>query len=145
MYNILEQVGDIFQGMGLGIAPPGKLTVVLGKTVKVTVSVIYRGPAISGKLHVAFGAKDTVFNEDGHKQTTPDISVSFGPHGDWKNYIFTPTILIGGSAGVNYDLYAKFYGMSGVADQHSPTYLDVLDVIGLAEFTNFVITDYSVI
>ena len=125
---------------GLGVAPPGKLTVMVGDTVRVTLTIKYRGSAVSGKCHVTFGQKDTWFNEDGNKQV--DVSVSFGPNADWKTYTITADVYIGGSTGVNYDLYAKIMGVPG-PDIFTPTYMNVLDVIGAPEFKDFVITDYS--
>ncbi len=125
---------------GLGVAPPGKLTVMVGETVRVTLNVGYRGSAISGKIHVSFGQKNTLFNEDGNKQR--DIPVSFGPDMDWKTYTFAADVYIGGNPGSNYDLYAKIMEVPG-ADIFTPTYLNVLDVIGAPEFQNFAITDYS--
>lgn len=127
---------------GLDVAPPGKLTVMVGNIVRVTLSVGYRGSAISGaKIHIAFGQKDTLFNEDGNKQGDI-LNVSFGPDSDWKSYTFTKDILIGGSSGTNYDLYAKIMSVPG-GDVFTPTYLNVLDVLGAPEFQNFAITDYS--
>lgn len=116
-----------------GVAPPGKLTVLVGETVRVTLSVDYRGSAISGaKIHISFGQKDTLFNEDGNKQG--DITnITFGPDSDWKTYTFTKDILIGGSSGTNYDLYAKIMSVPG-ADIFTPTYLNVLDVIDITTF-----------
>ncbi len=126
---------------GIGVAPSGKLTVMVGDTVRVTLSVRYRGQSISGKCHVAFGQKDTLFNEDGNKQK--EIAVSFGPDSDFKTYTITADIYIGGNTGTNYDLYAKLMSLPGVTDIFTPTYLNVLDVIGAPEFQDFKITDYS--
>jgi hypothetical protein len=50
MNSILEQANAILQGMDIGVAPPGKLTVMVGDTVRVTLSVRYHGKAISGKM-----------------------------------------------------------------------------------------------
>ena len=134
--KLLEGVG----GLGVEAAPPAKLTVMVGDTVRIKMGVDYRGPAIAGKIHVAYGQQDTWFNEDGNKQK--DISVNFDSSMDWKAYIFTADVYIGGSPGTNYDLYAKIIGVPG-ADIFTPTYLNVLDVLGAPEFDDFRITDYS--
>jgi len=133
--------GIISEVEGVGVAPSGKLTVMIGDTVRVTHTVRYRGKSISGKIHTAFGQKDTTFNEDGNKQT--EIPVSFGPDSDWKTYTIPVDVYIGGNTGTNYDLYSKLMSLPGVTDIFTPTYLNVLDVIGAPEFQDFKITDYS--
>lgn len=136
------QVAEITRGFpGTGIAPSGKLTVMVGDVVKVTFSLKYRGKAISGKIHVTFGQKDTFFNEDGNKQI--DASVNFGPDNDFKTYTFSVNVPINGNTGTNYDLYAKLMSLPGVTDIFTPTYLNVLDVLGSPEFQDFKVTDYS--
>jgi len=139
MQSLYERQVEAIVG-ALGVAPPGKLTALVGDTVRVTLTVKYRGQAISGKIHVTFGQKDTLFNEDGNKQT--DIPVSFGPDMDWKTYTFTADVYIGGNTGTNYDLYAKIMSVPG-ADIFTSTYMNVLDVLGAPEFQDFRITDYS--
>ncbi|MBA7634816.1 hypothetical protein ES703_42414 [subsurface metagenome] len=139
--SILAEVDAILRGENIGVAPPGKLTVMVGDTVRVTLRVQYRGEAISGKCHVTFGQQNAFFNEDGNKQK--DISVSFGPDMDWETYTLTTDIYIGGATGTNYDLYAKLMELPGVTDIFTPTYLNVLDVVGAPEFKEFKITDYS--
>lgn len=125
---------------GLEVAPPGKLTVMVGDTVRVTLTVRYRGSAVSGVCYIAFGLQDTWFNEDANK--TGQIPVSFGPDSDWETYTITVDIYIGGNTGLNYDLYAKLISLPG-PDVFTPTYLNVLDVLGAPEFEDFRITDYS--
>lgn len=140
MQSLYERQVEAIVG-ALGVAPSGKLTVMVGDTVRVTLSVRYRGIAISGKIHIAFGQKDTLFNEDGNKRL--ENAISFGPDNDWKTYTITRDIYIGGNTGTNYDLYAKLMSLPGVTDIFTPTYLNVLDVIGAPEFQDFKITDYS--
>ncbi len=125
-----------------GIAVPAgqKLTVMVGDTVRVHLGVDYRGPAISGEIHVSYGSQNAWFNEDGNKQN--DIPVSFDQSMDWEPYEITCDIYIGGSPGENYDLYAKIMGVPG-PDIFSSTLLNVLDVLGAAEFQNFEITSYD--
>lgn len=139
MQSLYERQVEAILG-GLGVAPPGKLTVMVGDTVRVTLTVRYRGRAVSGKCYVAFGQKDTWFNEDANKRK--EIPVSFEPDSVWKTYTITVDVPIGGSTGVNYDLYAKLISLPG-PDIFTPTYLNVLDVLGAPEFDDFKITDYS--
>ncbi|MBA7570661.1 hypothetical protein ES708_12414 [subsurface metagenome] len=44
--------------------------------------------------------------------------------------------------GAGYDMYAKIEGVPG-PDIFAPTLLNVLDVLGAAEFLNFGITSYE--
>ncbi|MBA7696357.1 hypothetical protein ES703_105004 [subsurface metagenome] len=61
---------------------------------------------------------------------------------DWVPHEFVCDIYIGGTPGENYDLYAKIMGVPG-PDIFSPALLNVLDVLGAAEFRNFEITGYE--
>ena len=124
----------------IGVAPPGKLQVMLGDTVRVTLKVEYMGPAIDGEIHVSFGEKGTYFNEDGNKQM--DIPISFNYESAYEWYTFYADIYIGGNTGTNYDLYAKIMSVPG-SDIYTPFYMSVLDVLGEPTFRNFTITDYS--
>jgi len=124
----------------IGVAPPGKLQVMLGDTVRVTLRVEYMGPAIDGEIHVSFGQKGATWNEDGNKQT--DIPVSFNHESAYKWYTFYADIYIGGDTGTGYDLQAKIMSTPG-SDIYTPFYMSVLDVLGEPTFRNFTITDYS--
>ncbi|MBA7466779.1 hypothetical protein ES707_01969 [subsurface metagenome] len=136
----INGIESLLQGIGIAALPGEKLTVMVGDTVRVHLAVDYRGPAISGEIHVSYGRQDTWFNEDGNKQD--DIPVSFEQSMDWVPYEIACDIYIGGSPGENYDLYAKIMGVPG-PDIFSPTLLNVLDVLGAAEFQDFAITGYA--
>ncbi|MBA7588212.1 hypothetical protein ES708_30264 [subsurface metagenome] len=125
---------------GISVPAGQKLEVMVGDVVRVHMGVDYRGPAISGKVHVSYGRQDTWFNEDGNKQS--DVNVSFGQSMDWVPYEITCDIHIGGATGTGYDLYAKIMGVPG-PDIFSPTLFNVLDVLGEAEFQSFEITSYE--
>ena len=127
-------------GIGIAALPGQKLTVMVGEVVRVRVGVDYRGPAIDGEIHVSYGSQNTYFNEDGNKQS--DTPVQFEQSMDWVPYEIACDVLIGGTPGTNYDLYAKIMGVPG-PDIFSPPLLDVLDVLGAAEFQNFEITSYD--
>jgi len=136
----IEKLLEGVSGLGVAAVPPEKLSVMVGDTVRVHLSVDYRGPAIDGKIHITYGKKDTWFNEDGNKQT--DIPAHFNASMDWTTHRFDADIYIGGSYGTGYDLYAKIISVPG-PDIFTPTYLNVLDVLGAAEFRDFAITGYE--
>ena len=133
-------VEQLLASISIAVSPGQKLTAMIGDTVRVRLGVDYRGPAIDGQIHVTFGSQDTWFNEDGYKQK--DIPAHFDASMDWRAYTFTCDILIGGSPGANYDLYAKIMGVPG-PDIFTPTYLNVLDVVGAVEFRDFKIVSYE--
>lgn len=136
----VRSVESLLRGIGVGALPGEKLTVMVGDTVRVHLGVEYRGPAISGEIHVSYGRQNTWFNEDGNKQS--DTPVNFDQSMDWMPYEIVCDVPIGGSPGVNYDLYAKIMGVPG-PDIFSPTLFNVLDVLGAAEFQGFAITGYE--
>ncbi len=136
----INSIESLLRGVGIAALPGEKLTVMVGDTVRVHMAVDYRGPAIDGAIHISYGSQNTWFNEDGNKQE--DVPVHFNQSMDWVPYEITCDIYIGGSPGENYDLYAKIMGVPG-PDIFSPTLLNVLDVLGVAEFQNFAITSYE--
>ena len=141
MYGLrVNSIESLLQGIGVAALPGEKLTVMVGDTVRVHLAVEYRGPAIDGEIHVSYGSQDAWFNEDGNKQS--DTPVHFDQSMDWVPYEVACDVPIGGSPGTNYDLYAKIMGVPG-PDIFSPTLLNVLDVLGAAEFQNFEITSYE--
>jgi hypothetical protein len=138
MQSLYERQVEAIMG-GLGIAPSGKLTVMRGDTVRVTVSFSYRGTALSFSLRCAIGNKGVTFDEIAYATTAISVpaSANFVPY---TAYVDISTAAIAPQA--NLDLYAKLTGLPG-ADLFTPYYLDVIDVLGAPEFQNFVITDYS--
>ncbi len=141
MYGLrINGIESLLQGIGVAALPGEKLTVMLGDIVRVHLAVEYRGPAIDGEIHVSYGRQNMWFNEDGNKQS--DTPVHFDQSMDFLPYEVACDIDIGGSPGENYDLYAKIMGVPG-PDIFSPTLLNVLDVLGAAEFQNFTITSYE--
>ncbi|MBA7684450.1 hypothetical protein ES703_92845 [subsurface metagenome] len=136
----INSIESLLQGVGVAALPGEKLTVMVGDTVRVRLAVEYRGPSIGGVIHVSYGSQDTWFNEDGNKQS--DTPVHFDQSMDWEPYSIACDVPISGIPGTNYDLYAKIMGVPG-PDIFSPTLLNVLDVLGAAEFQNFEITSYE--
>jgi len=136
----INSIEALLEGISIAALPGEKLTVMVGDTVRVHLAVDYRGPAIDGVIYVSYGTQNMWFDEDGNKQS--DTPVHFEQSMDWVPYEFACDVPIGGSPGTNYDLYAKIMGVPG-PDIFSPTLLNVLDVLGVAEFQNFTITGYE--
>ncbi|GAI61668.1 unnamed protein product [marine sediment metagenome] len=136
----INSLESLLQGIGVEALAGEKLTVMVGDTVRVHLGVDYRGPALDGSIHISWGHQDTWFNEDGNKQD--DFPVHFAQSFDWVPYIFACDVLIGGDYGAGYDMYAKIEGVPG-PDIFAPTLLNVLDVLGAAEFQAFGITSYE--
>lgn len=138
MESLYERQVETILG-GLEVAPLGKLTVIRGDTVRVTVNFSYRGTALSFSLRVAIGNKGATFDELAYAIKALSVPAS----ADFLAY--TAFVDISTSAitpQANLDLYAKLAGLPG-ADLFTPYYLDVIDLLGAPEFQNFVITDYS--
>lgn len=133
MLNLMEQISQM-----LGVAPPGKLTIMKGDTVRMTVAFNYRGTAISCTLRCAIGKRTlTVFDEIAFatKAMSLPTSVDFVP---FTAFVDIPTTAISPEA--NLDIEAK---ISEYTAQTLVKIDNVIDVIGAPEFQNFQITDYS--
>ena len=136
----INSLESLLQGIVVDVLAGEKLTVMVGETVRVRLGVDYRGPDLDGKIHISWGHQNTWFNEDGNKQG--DFLAHFDQSFDWVPHLFACDVLIGGDYGTGYDLYAKIEGVPG-PDIFAPTLLNVLDVLGAAEFLNFGITSYE--
>jgi len=136
----INSLESLLQGIVVDVLAGGKLTVMVGDTVRVHLGVDYRGPDLDGSIHISWGHQNAWFNEDGNKQG--DFSAHFDQSFDWVPHVFSCDVLIGGDYGAGYDLYAKIEGVPG-ADIFAPTLLNVLDVLGAAEFRNFAIASYD--
>lgn len=139
MQSLYERQIETIVG-GLGVAPPGKLTIVQGEPVRMTVAFRYRGPALpSATLRCSIGTRIVgIFYESVY------ASKNIGPipqSSDFLDYTAYADIATAGlSPSVNYDVEAK---ISEYAAQTLVKHDDVIDVIGAPEFQNFRITDYS--
>jgi len=137
--NVLTEAEQILRGMDIGVAPPGKLSLMQGQTVRVTVGFSYRGTALSFSLRGAIGNKGVTFDEIAYATKAISIPASAG-FLPYTSYVDISTAAITPQA--NLDMYAKLTGLPG-ADLFTPYYMDVLDVLGAPEFKDFTITDYS--
>ena len=138
MQSLYERQMEAILG-GVGVAPPGKLTVMQGDIVRVTFSFSYRGTALNFSMRAAIGNKGVTFDEIAYatKALSVPASADFITYTDSVDISTSPI-----SPQANLDLYAKLTGIPG-ADLFTPYYLDIIDVLGAPEFQDFVITDYS--
>ena len=130
--------GIIKEVEGLGVAPSGKLQVMRGDTVRMSVAFQYRGSAITVTLRGSIGKRTLgVFDEIAY--TTKSITLSqSADFVSYTAYVDISTSAI--SPATNYDIEAK---ISEYASQTLVKIDDVIDVLGAPEFQNFQITDYS--
>ncbi len=136
-YTIKEVIGEV----GVAALPGEKLTVTVGDTVRVYLSVDYRGPAIDGAIWTAIGRKNAFFNEDFASRTPVHFDASF----DFARYDFIADVPIGDRPGTDYDMYAKIMEVPG-PDIFTDTLLNIIDVIAAVpaqEFANFTIDSYE--
>lgn len=133
-------VEQLLRSFGIAALPGEKLTVMVGDTVRVHLSVDYRGPAIDGEVWAAIGRQNLGFAED----FVPDaaVPIHFDQSFDWITYPIVVDIPIWDRPGVNYDMYAKIMGVPG-PDIFTDILLNIIDVIGIAEFQNFTIDSYE--
>jgi len=124
--------------MGIAVPAGEKLTVMPGDTVRVWLSVDYRGPAIDGAVWAAIGRQNLGFAED----FTGSVPVHFDPSFDWVTYPIAVDIPIWNRPGSDYDIYAKIMGVPG-PDIFTDVLLNVIDVIGAVEFQGFTIDSYE--
>ena len=136
----ISSIESLMRSIGANVLAGEKLAVMVGDTVRVRLDVDYRGPAIDATIHVSYGRQNTWFNEDGAKQG--NFPVHFDSSMNWVPYSFACDVPIGGAYGVDYDLYAKIMGVPG-PDIFTPILMNVLDVMGAAEFQGFEITGYE--
>lgn len=131
-----RQVEDILGG--LGVAPSGKLTVMQGDTVKMSVAFSYRGSAINVTLRCSIGKRTLgVLDEIAYATKTISLpqSAGFVAYTAFANISTSPI-----APGTDYDIEAK---ISEYAGQTLVKIDNVIDVLGAPEFQNFIITDYS--
>jgi len=131
-------VGEVIKEVGVSAVPGEKLTVMVGDTVRVRLSVDYRGPAIDGAVWLAIGQRNTWFNEFFASQTPVHFDASF----DYVRKDIVAEVGIGDRPGTNYDMYAKIMVVPG-PDIFTPDYLNIIDVLGAVEFRDFKIDSYE--
>jgi len=121
-YTIEEVIGEV----GVAALPGEKLTVDVGDTVRVHLTVDYMGPAIDGSVWVAIGRQNLGFAED----FVPDapVPVHFNESVPWVTYPIVVDIPIWDRPGTDYDMYAKIMQVPG-PDIFTPVLLNIIDVI----------------
>lgn len=123
----------------VSVAPPGKLTVIVGDKVRVKATLSYRGSALTDYFYGAIGNRGALgFDEILNAQ----VAISFPQCLNWTAFELTVDIPITSaiSPGTNYDLYVK---IKGHTEAGLPEVDNCIDVVGAPEFQNFTITDYS--
>ena len=139
-YTIEEVIGEV----GVAALPGEKLTVDVGDTVRVHLTVDYMGPAIDGSVWVAIGRQNLGFAED----FVPDapVPVHFNESVPWVTYPIVVDIPIWDRPGTDYDMYAKIMQVPG-PDIFTPDLLNIIDVIAAVptepQFRDFTIDSYE--
>ncbi|GAI90429.1 unnamed protein product, partial [marine sediment metagenome] len=116
-------------GFLVEVAPPGKLEVTYGQTLRITTSFDYRGPAQTATLYGAIGNRGFFgFGEILANQASievPESPADFTPCVASVDVPITSEI----SPGTDYDLYVKIkeYPEAGL-----PEVDDVIDIVGVA-------------
>jgi hypothetical protein len=124
---------------GVGVAPPGKLTVMVGDKVRVKATISYRGTALNDYFYAAIGVRGALYFDE---ILNAQVAISFPQCPDWTSFQLTVDIPITSAIAPksNYDLYVKIVGHT---EAGLPEVDDCIDVVGTPEFQNFAITDYS--
>lgn len=130
--------GIIREVEGIGVAPGGKLSIMKGDTVRMSVGFNYRGSAITCTLRCSIGKRTLgVFDEIAYATKSLSLAKSedFVAYTAFADISSSPI-----SPGTNYDIEAK---INEYTSQTLVKIDDVIDVLGAPEFQNFKITDYS--
>ena len=112
----------------IGVAPPGKLELTYGDTLRITTGFNYRGRATDITLYGAIGSRgwggfaEKISNEASHR--TPESPTDFSPDTASVDLPITPDI----TPGANYDIYCKIreYPKAGLPEED-----DVIDIVGI--------------
>jgi len=131
-------INQVIRETGVAVLAGEKLTVIGGDTVRVRLSLEYRGPAIDGSAYVAIGRQNLGFAED----FSGSVPVHFDQSFDWQAYSIAVDVPIWDRPGSDYDIYAKIMGVPG-PDIFTDVLLNVIDVIGAVEFQGFTIDSYE--
>lgn len=122
--------------LGVAAVPGEVLTVIGGDTVRLIVSIDYRGPGITDTLYGAIGNRGVTFDEIWAGQNP----VTFQQSVDWLTHTFTVDIVTDAEHPGLYDIYVKLVNHT---EAGMPELADCIEVIGVAEFQNFAITSYE--
>jgi len=127
----IKTLEQLFGDVGVAALPGELLTVAPGDTVRVTLQVDYRGPAIptGAEVRCAFGKKGITFDEVFYVQRP----VEFLESSDFLTHTITCDLLVPNRPYEGYDLYATIRGVPG-PDIFTPYLYNVLEVIGIEEY-----------
>jgi len=117
------------RGYGLEVAPPGKLELTYGDTLRITTAFDYRGPAVDIRLYGAIGNRGwggfaESISAEASPVKTPDSPVDFVPFTASVDIPITADI----KPGENYDVYVKIREYPGAG---MPEVDDVITITGL--------------
>jgi len=133
----LNTVAALLGRQGVAALPGESLRLFGGETVRVTVMVEYRGPAISDRLYGAIGERGIFFDEI-WAGTGP--LVDFAQSADWETYTLTADIVTDAAhPHADYDIMTKLLDHPAYFEE----LYDCIDVVALAEFQNFGIVSYE--
>ena len=134
-----EQAERILRQAGMLVDVPAgqKLQIMQGDVVRVSITFDYRGPAQSVTPYASIGKQwplffDEIASAPGLKKrlTQSFTYLSYTGYVDINSSNCPPE--------ANYDLFVKLLEYPG----QTAKLIDVIDVLGLAEFRNFAITEY---
>lgn len=123
------------------VAPPERLSVTPGDTIRVTSEFDYLGPAVSGKLYSALWHPSLIDPHDEIAHGVKDFSIPDSPTlRHWSGYV--DIVIPDGFAGTDFGLYTKLAAVPG-PDIFSPYYDNVIEIVAaIPEFTSLEITSY---
>lgn len=133
-------VEQLLASIGIAVSPGQKLTIWRGDTVRMHVGFDYRGPAITCTLRCSIGQRRTIWPYDFDEIAYGRATVSLGQSFDFVPQTASADIDTSPiSPGADYDIEAKI-------EEYPETLAkidNVIDVLGVAEFQDFMIKGYE--
>ncbi|MBA7677330.1 hypothetical protein ES703_85587 [subsurface metagenome] len=144
--DILAEINGLELIRGGIAVPAGELlTVTEGDTVRVHMTVDYRGPAVDGAIWTAIGWTVIFFEE----KFAVRLPVHFDASAEFVTYDITcdvPIVNVPWTGMILYgdlfDIYAKIMEVPG-PDIFTPTYKNIIKITRVGEFQNFDIVSYE--
>lgn len=124
----LQVIRDLPAGVPVEVAPPGKLELTYGETLRITVGGNYRGPAQNVRLYGALGVRGLYFDELINNEvvfSTPNSPDGFSPFSAFVDIPITADI----DPGENYDIYVK---IREFPEAGLPEVDNVIDITGVS-------------
>ncbi len=145
--DILAEIKGLELMRGGIAVPVGQLlTVTEGDTVRVHMTVDYRGPFVSGAIWTAIGWTVIFFEE----KFAVRLPIDFAESADFVTYPIicdVPIVNVPWTGMILYgdlfDIYAKIMEVTGLTDIFTPTYKNIIRITKVGEFQNFDIVSYE--